>query len=174
MENWKKINENYYVSDTGMIKSITRTKRGRSGLPCTIKEKILKLNKNNSGYLIVGLHDDCKTKTCLVHRLVAMAFIDNPNNLKEIEHIDGNKLNNNVSKIRWCTSSENKLYAFELGLRRKFYGLNNGNSKLSDSDIEEIKNNYNNGIKQIDIAKKYNITQAYVSYVINLHRRNNN
>lgn len=89
----------YKVSNLGNVKSFH-----------TGKEKILKPNKNNCGYLQVDLYKEGKRKQHLVHRLVAMAFIDNPQNLEQINHRDENPTNNNVSNLEFCTAAYNNNY----------------------------------------------------------------
>jgi len=69
--------------------------------------KLLKLHIGTSGYYQVNTWRNYKQKTFLVHRLITSAFISNPNNLSEVNHKDGNKLNNNVSNLEWVTRSEN-------------------------------------------------------------------
>lgn len=78
--------------------------------------KILKTYKINSGYLCIDLTKDCKKYKFLLHRLVAKAFIPNPENKAEVNHKDGNKLNNCVENLEWVTSAENKQHARITGL----------------------------------------------------------
>lgn len=85
----------YQISNCGRVKSLGNDKNR--------KEKILKPTKNNKGYLKVGLCKEGKRKMCLVHRLVAITFIDNPNNFTEINHKDENITNNCVNNLEWCT-----------------------------------------------------------------------
>jgi len=82
------------------------------------KEKIhgISITTQNSGYLKVMLYKDGKPKNVMVHRLVAEAFIDNPENKKQINHKDGNKHNNCVTNLEWCSKSENMRHAFKMGL----------------------------------------------------------
>ncbi len=70
----------------------------------------IKPTKNSKGYLMVGLCKNKKRKSCLVHRLVAKAFIDNPSNLPEINHKDENLSNNAASSLEWCTHKYNMNY----------------------------------------------------------------
>lgn len=92
----------YQVSNYGTIKSLGNNK--------TRKNKKLKLYKNIFGYLCVSLSKEGKNKVCKVHRLVAQAFIDNPNNYKQVNHIDEDKTNNHVSNLEWCTAKYNINY----------------------------------------------------------------
>ena len=97
-EIWKPIEgyPDYEVSNMGRVKSL---KFG--------KEKILKGVKDKNGYLIVDLYKEGKQKHYLIHRLVASAFIDNPNNLPQVNHIDEDKTNNRVENLEYCDSSYN-------------------------------------------------------------------
>ena len=94
------IYENYEVSNMGRVRSLNYRRTG--------KIQVLNLRVNNSGYLMVGLRKDGKTKMCLVHRLIAYAFIEN-NDIenKEVNHIDENKTNNRVENLEWCNREQN-------------------------------------------------------------------
>lgn len=81
------------------------------------KERVLKPNPNLKGYLQVGLTLNGKKYPKRVHRLVAEAFIPNPHNLPQINHKDGNKLNNSVSNLEWCTNRENIKHSWDNGMR---------------------------------------------------------
>ena len=83
------------------------------------KSKNMKLCKTGNGYLKVGITKNGKTKYIDVHRLVAIAFIKNERNLKEINHIDGNKENNSVENLEWSTRSENVKHAYKNGLNKR-------------------------------------------------------
>ena len=111
MEIWKDIAEYeglYQVSNKGRVKSLER-KVWNSGNQSyqTIKEKILKPCKNSDGYLLLNLYKDGQRRPYFIHRLVADTFIPNPNEYKEVNHIDENKENNNVSNLEWVTRKEN-------------------------------------------------------------------
>jgi hypothetical protein len=98
----------YEVDTQGNVYSIKRTKSRRI--------RILKSYPNENGYMKVNLYDEfgkCKKK--YVHRLVAGAFIPNPNNLPVIDHIDCDVSNNQVSNLRWCTQSENIKHSWKCG-----------------------------------------------------------
>lgn len=101
----------YQVSNFGRIKSFHKN-----------KEYIKALTLNDHGYSIVNLNKNKKQKTFKVHRLVSKAFIPNPNNYLIINHIDGNKINNNVDNLEWCTQSYNASHGWK-------NHLNKGSSK---------------------------------------------
>lgn len=94
-EYWKVIEGyDYFISTYGNIEN------GSTG-------RILKPGINNHGYYYVTLCKNGKRKKFTIHRLVANAFIDNPNDKQCIDHIDNNRLNNNINNLRWATQSEN-------------------------------------------------------------------
>jgi len=105
----------YQVSNTGKVKSLSRTYQWR-GIHKRLKENLLKCSKNNGGYRIATL-SNVAYEHIGVHVLVAKNFIPNPENLPEVNHADGIKSNNFVTNFEWCTSSRNKLHAFEIGLK---------------------------------------------------------
>ena len=92
----------YQISNLGNVKSLNYLRKRI--------ERIRIPNKNNSGYLCVGLHKGGKTKNCLIHRLVAEYFIENPDNLPQVNHIDEDKSNNCVENLEWCTAEYNTNY----------------------------------------------------------------
>lgn len=119
-EIWKDIKGyegSYQASNLGNIKSLERMVQGKIGMRIC-NERILKILIGKRGYYTVNLGNGtgrCAIKT--VHRLVAIAFIPNPENRPCVNHIDGNKLNNNINNIEWCTYSENNIHAFNTGLK---------------------------------------------------------
>lgn len=93
----------YEVSNWGRVKSLPRNG--------TVKyARILKFHTNRQGYLQVGLCKNNKLKIFLVHRLVAEAFLPNPDNLPEVNHKDENKTNNSVDNLEWCDAKYNHNY----------------------------------------------------------------
>jgi hypothetical protein len=115
MELWKDISgyEGYYqISNLGNVRSIDRFDgvHDRQGT-------IIKPNLKPNGYLQVGLRKHNTRKWFGVHRLVAIHFIENPDNKPQVNHIDGNKLNNTVENLEWVTGKENQRHAARLGLR---------------------------------------------------------
>lgn len=175
MKIWEDIKgfEGYYqISNNGEIKSLSRTRLGRGNKPIILKEKILKPQIINSGYLKITLKKESKEKGYLVHRLVALHFINNPFDLPEVNHLDGDKINNNDWNLEWTNSKGNKKHAWELGLYRKQYAENNSNYKLSDIIIDDVRTKYKSGgYTQKQLAIENNVTQGFISYLINNKRR---
>ena len=108
----------YQVSNLGRVRSLdTIVPRIRKHGPSDIskKGKVLIVSDNGNGYLFIRLHAPIK-KNYYIHRLVATAFIPNPLNLREVNHLDGNKKNNSIHNLEWSTSSQNQIHAYTTGL----------------------------------------------------------
>lgn len=108
-EVWKNIDDRYSISNFGNVKSNYAN-----------KERMLKPYKNHDGYLMIDLRSPGKRKSISVHRLVAQAFIPNPDNLPEVNHKDEDKTNNCVDNLEWCTTQYNCNY----GTRNIRKGIN--------------------------------------------------
>ena len=147
-EIWKpvKVNPNYLVSNYGRIKTIdhpiwckvNNSYSIRKGHLCVVS------NSNSKGYWRVGIQVNNKQKHFAVHRLVALAFIPNPQNLPQINHIDGNKDNNHVSNLEWCDNTYNQQHAIEHGLKSTIKMSQNAASrKLTEDQVSFIRYKYN-------------------------------
>jgi len=104
------------------------------------------------------------TRNAQVHRLVALAFIPNPANLPEVNHINLDKIDNAIDNLEWVSRLGNFLHADAAGvalMRRK----------LSDNDINDIRALWKNGVSQIEIVHRYGIVQGTVSRIVNGKRR---
>jgi hypothetical protein len=119
----------------------------------------------HAGYRTVTLKR-IKNSAFYVHRLVAMVFIPNPDGLPQVNHVDGDKSNNNRSNLEWVSQSENHLHAFRTGLRRAKSGESHFNHKLTDESVAEIKrelfsgNSYHGQL--VALAGKYGVSASCV------------
>lgn len=147
----------YCVNQHGDIYSLISNK---------ILKQFLRGSRKDNKYLVVELHKDKKGKTISVHRIVAETFIPNPDNLPCVNHKDGNKYNNNVDNLEWCTHSENNYHAFENGLKVIPSGVNSKLSKLTYDDVVEIKKCLILGDPEYGarpLGKKYGVDHIVIS-----------
>lgn len=134
-------NPNYYISNRGFVVSVK--KKGFS---------ILNPRPDKQGYLRVYIRDINvnKRKDYKIHRLVALYFLDNPNDYNEVNHIDGNKGNNNIENLEWCNRTQNNLHAYENGLHTPCY---------KPCEINGIRYN-----SQTEAAERLNVSRATIDY----------
>lgn len=136
----------YQISNLGNVKSLQNY--GNQ------KERIMKLSIKR-GYYEVGLRKNGIKKYYLVHRLVAQTFLDNSNNLPQVNHKDENKLNNYVDNLEWCTASYNNTYGTRL---EKVSSTNKLKKKVIQYDINGNKLNTFNSIASASRETNTNIT----------------
>ena len=119
-EEWRTIKgfEKYEVSNYGRVRSKDRVVIRNDGHKLTLKGKLLKPITDHKGYVNVSIYNSNGIKISHVHRLVAIAFIENPNMLPQVNHKDGNKKNNNVNNLEWCDNKYNQIHALTHGLRK--------------------------------------------------------
>lgn len=164
-EVWKPVvgyEEFYEVSNKGRVRSLDRRVwNGRVWY--TKKGALLTPTKTTTGYWKIDLKPlKGKRKSMKVHRLVAFAFIPNPENKPNINHINGNPLNNNVENLEWCTQSENILHANKVGLKKKRNGFNFCKEKIISEYLNEgktltyLSRKYKTSIKTISNYLKKN------------------
>lgn len=129
--------------------------------------KFLKPSVNSSNYKKVVLNG----KNLYVHRLVAEAFCDNPDNLCEVNHKDGNKWNNNYTNLEWVTKSENAQHAFDMGLRTisgyTRYKVSKSTHRFTDYEIDEIRKMYYDGMSKQEIADKIGCCSSVICNILN-------
>lgn len=159
----------YLVSNLGNVKSIDRYVKHNYG---DLSRRIQKggnrnLIFNSDKYYCVSLGKNGKSKTFTVHRLVAIAFLENPLNLAIVNHKDGIKTNNHYTNLEWCTAQQNTQHATENNLIP--FGENHGMAKLTDKKVKEIRQKYErNGLyNTYYLAKKYNVSRTLIGLVIN-------
>lgn len=156
MEIWKDIegyDGKYQVSNLGNVKSCGRTLNGINGSTKYKKESFLTANTDPTGYLSVMVCVDYKFKRLAVHRLVAQAFVPNLENKKYVNHIDGNKLNNNSENLEWVTAKENTQHALKLNLI--LTGENCNKSILKSEDVLKIRKLHELKVKRKEITKMF-------------------
>jgi hypothetical protein len=165
MEIWKEIQgfEGLYEASTyGRIKSLPKFVLNNRGGGYT-KEKIKSTQLNHKGYETVSLSKNGIDKRVFVHRLIALTFISNPDNKPQINHKDGNKLNNHYDNLEWNTNQENQLHAYKTGLNKS----HRANVKLTLEQIESIKKEYIPKVNsQTKIAKKYGVHKSTIQAII--------
>lgn len=162
-EIWKDIQGfegKYQISNFARVKSLSRAIKKTNGTIMTIKERILKTCYNPNGYEHAVLQNGKKTKHLSVHRLVALAFIPNPNNKPHINHKDGNKANNQIENLEWVTRSENEKHAHKIGLK-DWRGEKASKSKLTKEQVLDIRNLEGKKTGR-EVAKLYNVNHSCI------------
>lgn len=155
----------YQISNFGNVKSLKRKVKNKNGYR-DIKEKILHNYINKNGYYAVTLRKNCNIEVKLIHRLIAEMFIPNPNNYPCINHKDGNKSNNSINNLEWCSYSYNTKEAFRLGLNKHIDFKEK--KKISQYDLE---GNFIKEWKSIYNASKITgIARSCISKVCNHNR----
>jgi len=167
----KELDKTYSICANGNI--VTNNWRN------TKKVAILKPAKDKRGYLRVGLAIEGKLVTKKVHRLVATAFIPNPENKPQVNHIDGNKQNNNVINLEWCTAKENTAHAIKMNLfsfqtSEKSINITikrgelNGKSILTESEVVQIRNLFKPRIYTREmLAKQFGVKASTIKDIVN-------
>lgn len=126
----------YQISNDGRVKSLSRKVNSRIG-GRLVKERILKFRKLPTGYLYVAFNVSGKLKNSFVHRLVATAFIPNPENKPTVNHKNGDKEDNRIENLEWATQYENNLHGRTMGLIKGAKNESNPNSrKISQTNRE--------------------------------------
>lgn len=145
------------ISDTGLLRN-------------SITKKELRQNANKEGYLTTVISRGRKRKIAVkIHRAVAENFLAKQEGKNIINHKDGNKKNNNILNLEWCTSRENMIHAYGNGLIKNRKGCEVYNSKLSEEEVRAIRRLLQCGLKQIDIAKQYNVKRDVIYHIAHNH-----
>ena len=151
----------YEVSNLGRVRSLGRTIHGkaRNGTDADrfYKGKTLTPQGDRNGYLHVGLMKDGVVKIYRIHRLVAQAFIENPDNLPEVNHIDEDRTNNKMDNLEWCTHQYNNSYG-----NKPAKGEKNGMARLTSEQITDIRERRKSGEMLKTIAADYGISINHV------------
>jgi hypothetical protein len=164
-EEWRSVPEfiGYEVSSFGRVRSTNRLSGKRRGL---IKGKELVQTPNRGGYPEVRLFKDSKSTAKVVHRLVANAFIPNDYSKSQVNHKDGNKLNNKASNLEWMNNSENQKHAYKLGLQPSKAGESNNKATITDKDVTKLKLLYNSGKTTKEVSELIGVNLSIVRHII--------
>lgn len=131
----------YEVSDLGRVRGLNRIVKKSNGYNYNSKGRILRPRNKPNGYLFVSLHKLCKPMNLFIHRIVAEAFIPNPEGKKTVNHKNGIKTDNRVENLEWTTYSENHLHSFrELHRISGSKGRSGALSKCSKPVVQFTKN----------------------------------
>lgn len=154
----------YQVSNLGRIKSLDRYIWCKSNKSYSLfKGKIHKLDTKDKKYAQIGIWLNSECSKYLIHRLVAIAFIPNPNDYPEVNHKDADKLNNNAENLEWCTHLQNQRDAKLKGLYADMpKGINRYNAKLNDSAVRHIRQKV---LKNGEYVKLYGIAKSTISMI---------
>lgn len=155
--------KDYEISNQGRVKHLSYYDTG--GI--TRKERIIAGSLHQDGYVVISICLGFQHyKQVPKHRLVAETWIDNPCNLKEVNHKDGNKQNNSVENLEWCSSSENQVHAVEHGLQPKPICTYKG--KLSKEQRDEIIKRFScENISRRELARQYDVSHTTINALLN-------
>jgi hypothetical protein len=145
----------YEVSDCNRVKALHKTIQRKDGIECVLGERLVRVHNTSDGYLKVRISKNNKGQTLLLHRLIAMSAIPNNGNYNEVNHKDGNKINNKVENLEWVSHKQNMIHANENKLMNFLKGKDCYCAKLSDTDVLSILNSTD---KYPVISKKFNVT----------------
>ena len=144
---WKRIKgfDEYRISSIGDVYSLK-------------SNKVLRQQLSHNGYLRVCLYDkNYKQHTEIAHRLVGFNFLKSINGKNQINHKNGIKTDNNVENLEWVTSKENITHSWKNGLAKSLKGEKHPLNKLTDIEVLEIRKENNKGVKQRDLARRFNV-----------------
>jgi hypothetical protein len=160
----------YQVSSTGRVRALDRFVPNRWGTLRPIKGRILKQGKTRQGYHYVLFSKDGKSKKFFIHRLVAAAFIENPDYLPQVNHLDGKKSNNRADNLEWTTCQQNCHHAVKNKLYETARGINQGHAVLTDDIVRDIRKQAASGIWHKVLAAQYGVGRKAITKIVNNQR----
>ena len=155
----------YQINLKGQVRSLDRVAKSILGNEYIRKGKILKECVSGRGRPVYRLYKDGVGQTVTTHRLLAKAFIPNEENKPQVNHKDGNKLNNEINNLEWVTNQENMVHAFENNLNSNV-GDKNPRAIIAREDAREIRRLYNLHRNKKALAKKYNLSIGGIENII--------
>lgn len=172
-EIWKSIEGyegRYEISSKGRVKSLPKNGRNKALI---MKPNISGKQKYRTGYCRIGLTSEDGIETrILVHRLVAKAFIPNPENKPQVNHLNGNGVDNRVENLQWVDNTRNCLHAFETKLN-KHQGENHENARFTTREVAFIRFLFENdcNISRVQISKFYKVSRSSINRIVDNTRR---
>lgn len=151
MEKWCTLNKYpmYYFSTLGNVRHIY-----------SIKNR--KIIKDKKGYCNITIRHNNKMHKIYIHKIIALLNIPNPDNLPQVNHKDGNKQNNSIDNLEWCTAKQNIQHAHATGIVNVCKGSNQHMAKITEEQVNIIRTEIVNGKKQKDIAKYFNVSPSLI------------
>lgn len=132
--NWEGL---YQITKSGKVRNLDRCIIDFMGRRHYFKGKEIKININNSGYACCHFSRNCKRKIMFIHRMIAELFVSNPENFSEVNHKDGNKMNNSIENLEWVTRSDNIKHAIYTGLRKRSYSTKEHLDRIRKNSLEK-------------------------------------
>ena len=158
----------YQVSDLGRIKSLPRqcwmNSKGKTYR--SVPERIMKSSLIGKGYKMVYLSKDGRVYSRLLARIVAEAFVPNPKNKPEVNHVDLDKLNCRASNLEWTTRLENMRHAYANGAIPFMEGERGGGSKLKNEQVLAIRRRRKKGIRVKQLASEYGVHECAIYRIL--------
>lgn len=154
----------YMITSDGEVVSLPRLQKGRYNNYSRNKGRVLTKRKNR-GYWSVALSKDKSYRRFSIHRLVYQSFVGEIPKGKQINHIDGDKLNNKLKNLEVVTPKENTQHAWRNGLSKKQMGEKNGLSRLKEWQVLEIKR-LGHRVSQKELAKMFDCHQTSIHYIL--------
>lgn len=157
-ELWKEYtygNLKYLVSNYGRVIGLGRNKE--------IKQRL-----NKDGYVEVTMGDLENRSRVRIHRVVALLFVDNPNNLKEVNHIDRNRANPRADNLEWVTHQENIKHSHNQGAYREIgRGVKNPKCKLTEEQVYKIREMFKEGCTKEELVSKFGVSKSTIDSIVN-------
>lgn len=161
--------KNYAVSENGIVFSLNYNKTGKC--------KAIRSYLDKYGYEYVILFKNKKRHKRLVHRLVLQAFVSNPENKPQANHLNGVRNDNRLCNLEWCTAKENVIHSYKVlgkkptdeqvrNFKERFAGSKNPKAKMTQELADNMRVDRKNGMYYKDICKKYGISASQVSAII--------
>ena len=173
-EKWEDINGYegmYQMSNLFRFRSLDKyVKFGKDAQYTRLKKGIILKNGIRGEYPSLRAWDKNKDISVMIHRVIAEKLIPNPENKKEVNHINGNKRNYHPINLEWNTPSENQKHAYKYGLKKAYErdGEKNSNSKLNNDKVESIRILFNTGLyTKVVLSKMFNIDASCITDIIN-------